>query len=86
MPCTPDFCDIHDYDVHPGSGWCRAVDTAHGRSQNKPRLDSQDGILAEAIFALLGYLESLEGGKSRHRPASPPVTQKPEPRKGGTPL
>jgi len=84
MTCSPDFCDLHDYDVHPGSGWCRAVDVAYGRRQNKPRLDSHDGILAEAIFRLADVLDKSENRPTRYVP--PTAAPKPQARRGGTPL
>jgi len=83
MPCTPDNCDLHDYAVHPGSGWCRAVDTAYYRSLHTSRSSSRtDEDLAGAILRLGDILERME----RQPKWSPPSTPQKRERKGGTPL
>ena len=89
MPCTPDFCNLHDYPVAPGGGWCRAVDTAYARSQNTPRLSSQNEDLAEAILRLSDILERMDEGRQPDK--WPPRSSAPQPktrevRKGGAPL
>jgi hypothetical protein len=40
VSCTPDFCDIHDYPVAPGGGWCRRIDTLHRERQNATRVQA----------------------------------------------
>ena len=59
MPCTPDYCDTHDYPVAPGGGWCRAIDTAYYRSLNTPRSSSQNEDLAGAFLRLTAVLERM---------------------------
>jgi len=83
MPCSPDYCDIHDYPVAPGGGWCRAVDTAYFRSQDMSRSSSHDEDLAGAILRLGDILERME---ERQPKWSPPSTPQKRERKGGTPL
>ena len=86
MPCTPDYCDIHDYPVAAGGGWCRAADVAYDRTQTSPRSGSLDEGLAEAFLRLSEILERME---DRRQPNwSPPQSapQKPPQRRGGTPL
>ena len=84
MPCSPSFCDIHDYRVAPGGGWCRAVDAAYARTQTMPRSSSQDEDLAGAFLRLTEILERMEERQPNwSRPQAAP--QKRE-RKGGTPL
>jgi hypothetical protein len=88
MPCSADSCDIHDYPVAPGGGWCRAVDTAYLRSQRTPRSGSHtDDDLAEAVTRLGDILDRMERRQSNWVP--PPASQQPPrttQRKGGTPL
>ena len=84
MPCTPDYCDIHDYPVAQGGGWCRAVDTAYFRSLNMPRSGSHDEGLAGAILRLGDILERMETQQPSWKP--PASTPKAQQRKGGTPL
>ena len=85
MPCTPDYCDIHDYPVAPGGGWCRAVDAAYARTQIVPRSGSHDESLAGAFLRLVEILERMEERQPNWSP--PPVApQRREQRKGGTPL
>ena len=86
MPCTPDYCDIHDYPVAPGGGWCRAVDAAYARTQNAPGLGSNNTDLDEAMFRLGDILERFEERQPNWSP--PPTAPQPkrEQRKGGTPL
>jgi len=85
MPCTPDYCDLHDYPVAPGGGWCRAVDTAYARTQTMPRSSSHDEDLAGAFLRLTEILERMEERQPNwSRPqASAPAKRE---RKGGTPL
>lgn len=83
MPCTPDFCDIHDYPVAPGGGWCRAVDVAYLRTQSMPRSGSHEEGLAGAILRLGDVLERMELGQPKPKPKLETRTQS---RQGGTPL
>jgi len=85
MPCTPDYCDIHDYPVAPGAGWCRAVDTAYAR-RSEPRLSPRDEGLAEAILRLGDILERMEERGQPMNQSPSPSTPQPRQRKGGTPL
>lgn len=84
MPCTPDFCDEHDYRVAPGAGWCRAVDTAYLRTVRSPRSGSYDESLAGAIERLGDILERME--RRTEPPTARPYSPPPQPKKGGTPL
>ena len=85
MPCTPDYCDLHDYRVAPGVGWCRAVDTAYARTLDVPRSSSHGEDLAGAFSRLTEMLERMEERQPNwSRPqASAPAKRE---RKGGTPL
>ena len=85
MPCTPDSCDLHDYKVAPGSGWCRAVDAAHYfREAEMSRSSSRNNEdLAGAIWRLGDIVERMDRRQSWSPPA---IQQKKEQRKGGTPL
>mgnify|MGYP003145201224 CR=1 FL=1 len=85
MPCTPDYCDMHDYDVAPGSGWCRAVDTAYLRSLDTPRSSSHDEDLAGAILRLGDILERMDR-RLQPKTSFPSAPQQRKERKGGTPL
>ena len=85
MPCTPDYCDIHDYPVAPGGGWCRAVDAAYARTQIVPRSGSHDESLAGAFLRLTEILERMEERQPNWSPP-PSAPQRREQRKGGTPL
>ena len=86
MPCTPDYCDIHDYPVAPGGGWCRAVDTAYYRTQSMSRSGSHDEGLAGAILRLGDILERMEERQPNWSPPQPAPQSKREQRRGGTPL
>ena len=86
MPCTPDYCDIHDYPVAPGGGWCRAVDAAYARTQIVPRSGSHDESLAGAFLRLVEILERLDDGRQPNWSPPPSAPQKRSERKGGTPL
>jgi len=85
MPCTPDYCDIHDYPVAPGGGWCRAVDAAYARTQIVPRSGSHDESLAGAFLRLTEILERMEERQPNWSPPPSAPQKRPE-RKGGTPL
>ena len=87
MPCTPGYCDVHDYRVAPGAGWCRAVDAAYDIGRTAPRSDSSDEGLAGAIERLSEVLEGMVDRQPRRdavAPKAPPERR--QPRRGGTPL
>ena len=89
MPCTPDYCDVHDYPVAPGGGWCRAVDAAYLRAQTMPRSGSHDEILAGAILRLGEIFERMEGRQPNWSPPQPAQTEPQrgqQQRRGGTPF
>ncbi len=84
MPCTPDYCDDHDYMVASGSAWCR-VEYAK-RSSEGSRLASEMG-LADAIYRMGDLVEELlTERKSRFTPRRQQTEAKPPARRGGTPL
>jgi hypothetical protein len=88
MPCTPAGCDIHDYPVAPGGGWCLAVDAAHFAKLNMPRSNSHDEDLAGAILRLSDILERMEARQPKWSPPQPAPEQRRQSknRTGGTPL
>jgi len=87
MPCTPDYCDTHDFPINAG-GVCRAVDAAYIRTQNMPRSNSHDEDLAGAISRLGDILERMEARQPNWSPPQPaPETRRQSKnRTGGTPL
>ena len=90
VTCTPDFCDAHDFDVAPGSAWCRREHSLRG-GETSPRLDSDDRGLAEALFALSDVLDAMLDRKPQPQPNTPrpasgkPTTQRQDRRRGGIP-
>ena len=86
--CTADYCDAHDFDVAPGSAWCRREHSLRG-GETSPRLDSNDRGLAEALFALsdvLGAMLDRKPQPNTPRPATAkPTTQRQDRRRGGIP-
>ena len=83
MGCTPSFCDIHDYRVAPGGGWCRAVDDAYNRSRGN---SGQSEDLSAVVQQLADVVERLSRATSlpRQRPDNPPTARRTV-RKGGVP-
>jgi len=86
MPCSPGFCDIHDYRVAPGGGWCRAVDSAYDIARTAPRSDSSDEGLAGAIERLAEVLEGMADRQPRRDVAPKAPPERRQPRRGGTPI
>ena len=88
--CTADYCDAHDFDIAPGSAWCRREHSLRGGGTS-PRPASDDGRLAEALFALSDVLGAMIDRESQpqpnaSRPASGrPTTQRQDRRRGGIP-
>jgi len=77
MPCTPEYCDEHDYMVASGSAWCR-MEFAK-RASEGGRVAAEMG-LTEAIDRMGDLVEELlEERKERFRPrrqAGPPQEKK----------
>ena len=90
--CTADYCDTHDFDMAPGSAWCRREHSLRGGGTS-PRLDSNDGSLAEALFALSDVLGAMLDRKPQPQPqpntprpaSAKPTTQRQDRRRGGIP-
>jgi len=84
MPCTPDYCDEHDFMVAPNSGWCR-MEFAK-RANEGGRVAVEMG-LTDAIYRMGDLVEELlEDRKARFKPRrqAEPETPKPnQPKEGG---
>ena len=84
MPCTPDYCDEHDFMVAPGSAWCR-MEFAK-RANEGGRVAVEMG-LTDAIYRMGDLVEELlEDRKTRFKPRrqAEPETPKPnQPKEGG---
>jgi len=85
LHCSESFCDTHDYQINT-SGICLRQDALR-RSQNTPRLGSNNADLAEAMYRLGDILQRMEGERQPNWSPPPSAPQpKREQRKGGTPL
>ena len=77
MPCTPEYCDEHDYMVASGSAWCRMEFAKRKNEGGKAAIEMG---LTEAIDRMGDLVEELlEERKERFRPrrqAGPPQEKK----------
>ena len=84
MPCTPDYCDEHDFMVAPNSGWCRMEFAKRGNEGGRVAVEMG---LSEAINRMGDLVEELlEDRKARFKPRrqAEPETPKPnQPKEGG---
>jgi hypothetical protein len=66
MRCDPDYCDIHDFVVAPGSAWCQMEYRKRGSEGS--RLATEMG-LAEAINRMADLVQDLlDERQTRFRP------------------
>ena len=84
MPCTPDYCDEHDFIVAPNSGWCRMEFAKRGNEGGRVAIEMS---LTDAIYRMGDLVEELlEDRKARFKPRrqAEPETPKPkQPKEGG---
>ena len=84
MPCTPDYCDEHDFMVAPNSGWCRMEFAKRGNEGGRVAVEMG---LTDAIYRMGDLVEELlEDRKARFKPRrqAEPETPKPnQPKEGG---
>tara|TARA_R100000306_G_C4337352_1_gene123444 strand:- start:543 stop:812 length:270 start_codon:yes stop_codon:yes gene_type:complete len=84
MPCTPDYCDEHDFMVASGSAWCR-MEFAK-RANEGGRVAAEMG-LSDAIYRMGDLVEELlEERKARfqrRRQPEPEAPTKRKPSEGG---
>jgi len=84
MPCTPDYCDEHDFMVAPNSGWCRMEFAKRGNEGGRVAVEMG---LTDALYRIGDLVEELmEDRKARFKPRrqAEPETPKPnQPKEGG---
>ena len=77
MPCTPSYCDLHDY---PVSGpWCNYAYTNKPRSEQSPQIniDSIKLLIREATDEVYEELRDEISNNNRYnRPESTRTTQR----------
>ena len=86
ISCTPDFCDMHDYPVAAGAGWCRRIDALDaGRFQHQS--SGGNGNLAEVVEQLAHVVEQLTLNLPQDKQTAPRTRpERRSVRKGGIPI
>ena len=84
MPCTPDYCDEHDFMVAPNSGWCRMEFAKRGNEGGRVAVEMG---LSEAINRMGDLVEQLlderQARFQRRRQPEPETPTKRTPSEGG---
>ena len=84
MPCTPDYCDEHDFMVAPNSGWCRMEFAKRGNEGGRVAVEMG---LSEAINRMGDLVEQLlderQARFQRRRQPEPEAPTKRTPNEGG---